>query len=144
MLVMILLFFFTNVYVWHDTAVKQANQLYVKQLSSSFKIQQDTTGINITADGGSDIYLSRLWIVDESNPHSPHLYADLSGAHINAGATFFIKFNEELAPQDNKVQADPPYGNELKVHYSIQEGLTCKVVNTLGIEKSVVITGLPA
>ena len=32
MLIIILLFFFTNVYLWHDAATKDANQLYVKQI----------------------------------------------------------------------------------------------------------------
>ncbi len=75
MFIVILLFFFTNVYLWHDAATKDGNQLYMKQIHSTFKIEQIGASINITANGGSDIVLSRLWIVDETN--SNHLYADL-------------------------------------------------------------------
>ena len=40
MFIMILLFFFTNVYLWHDAATKDANQLNLQKINSSFSIEQ--------------------------------------------------------------------------------------------------------
>jgi hypothetical protein len=142
MLVMILLFFFTNVYVWHDTAVKQANQLYVKQLSYSFKIQQDTTGINITADGGSDIYLSRLWIIDSTNP--THLYANLTNqqsVYIKAGNTINIIFDGSTVMADTTGVMADMQGDNVRVHYQLQSDVTytLNVINTFGMIKTISI-----
>ena len=90
MLIVILLFFFTNVYLWHDAATKDGNQLYMKQIHSTFKIEQVGGSINITANGGSDIVLSRLWIVDGTN--GIHLYADLRSTNVPAGTSLIITF----------------------------------------------------
>ena len=34
MFIVILLFFFTNVYLWHDAATKEMNDMYVQKLNS--------------------------------------------------------------------------------------------------------------
>ena len=73
--IVILLFFFTNVYLWHDTATKDANQLFLQKVNSTFKIEQVAGSIVVTANGGSTITLSRLWIID--NTLNAHYYAKL-------------------------------------------------------------------
>ena len=76
--IVILLFFFTNVYLWHDAATKDANQLFLEKINSTFKIEQAAGTIVVTANGGSDITLSRLWIID--NTLNVHYYANLERA----------------------------------------------------------------
>ena len=34
MFIVILLFFFTNVYLWHDAATKEMNQMYVDRINT--------------------------------------------------------------------------------------------------------------
>ena len=38
MFIVILLFFFTNVYLWHDAATKEMNDLYVQKINSPITI----------------------------------------------------------------------------------------------------------
>jgi hypothetical protein len=71
MFIVILLFFFTNVYLWHDAATKEMNQLYVNKINSPIKIagvdSSDPNRLTLTAEnvGGSDAKLSILWITVE-------------------------------------------------------------------------------
>ena len=137
MFIVILLFFFTNVYLWHDAATKDANELYLKKMSSSFSIEQiNGNGFVVTADGGSDIVLSRLWIV-EDGASGNHLYADLANAHVAAGTSFTITFANGNNPSPiGQVDADPPQGNTILVYYAPQQSVKCTVINTLGIAES--------
>jgi predicted transporter len=41
MFIVILLFFFTNVYLWHDAAVKQMNDLYVNKMNAGMEVKFD-------------------------------------------------------------------------------------------------------
>ena len=94
--IMVLLFFFTNVYLWHDAATKEANQLFLEKINSTFKIEQTGNTINITANGGSDITLSRLWIIDNTlnAPYGAHYYANLN-ATVPAGESFIMTFSTD-------------------------------------------------
>jgi hypothetical protein len=140
MLIVILLFFFTNVYLWHDAATKDGNQLYMKQIHANFKIEQDGGSINITADGGSNIVLSRLWIVDPATGH--HLYANLGNTNVPAGTFFMINFASNTNLSGNQIDADPSQGNTILIHYAPSQNVNvnCAVINTLGIVESTTIT----
>jgi hypothetical protein len=127
MFIVILLFFFTNVYLWHDAATKDANELYLKKISSSFEIEKNSapSAINVTA-GGSDIILSRLWIINTSGRH---LYADLNNAPVLAGKTLVIDLSNYVYTYTDQ------NGNSINgVHYS--SAVKCTVINTLGIAES--------
>ncbi len=135
--IVILLFFFTNVYLWHDAATKEANQLYLKQINSTFKIEQtnETNNLVVTANGGSDIVLSRLWIVEDT-PSGNHLHADLGNAPVAAGTSFTITF---FPSPTGQVYADPPQISSINVYYTPGQSvtsITCTVINTLGIVES--------
>ena len=67
MFIVILLFFFTNVYLWHDAAVKEMNDLYVQKINSPIAITvsnpiDNQYDLNITNNGGVDATLSWLWV----------------------------------------------------------------------------------
>ena len=141
MFIVILLFFFTNVYLWHDAATKEANQLYLEKINSTFKIEQTGETINITANGGSDISLSRLWIVNNTangpDTLDQPLYADLGGANLAAGMSFNITF-ENGKPSLTGQVAEARSGDIITVYYVPSSSVTCTVVNTLGVAESTV------
>jgi hypothetical protein len=65
--IIILLFFFTNVYLWHDAATKEMNDMYVQKLNSPISATISDNGdgsysINIINNGGVDAALSRYWV----------------------------------------------------------------------------------
>ena len=75
MFIIIMLFFFTNVYLWHDTATKDANQLYLAKINSPITVSVMSNNpyqLNVTNKGGMDATLSMLWIdVNSSTPGTP-------------------------------------------------------------------------
>jgi hypothetical protein len=137
--VVILIFFFTNVYLWHDTATKDANQIYLEKISSAFKIEQIAgNALNITADGGSDIALSRLWIDDDAT--NMHYYADLHGVSIAAGASITISFDMTAGyPTSSEVQSTLKNGGFI-IEYYPGNTVTCTVMNSLGVTESTILT----
>ena len=142
MFIMILLFFFTNVYLWHDAATKDANQLNLQKINSSFSIVQVGHNIVLTANGGSNVDLSRLWIVDSNGDH---YFADLENAPVAAGTNFTIIFTSgttQTVADTNQITDSQPAGGSISVNYSpqLQSPITCTVINALGIEKSTTYT----
>ena len=88
MFIIILLFFFTNVYLWHDAATKQMNDLQFQKINSPISINYDsaTKTLNITDNGGQDAVISGLWVVPDAG--AVHQYFDLLSRNIviRAGA----------------------------------------------------------
>lgn len=148
--IIILLFFFTNVYLWHDAATKEANQLYIEKINSTFKIEQIGETIVITANGGSGITLSRLWIIDnyfEAPPLGPgpqHYHADLGNVQVGAGESFNITFSGNTVVGTNgALTIATSQDGSIQVNYNAQaiqigQNVTCTVINTLGIEESTI------
>jgi hypothetical protein len=73
MFIIILLFFFTNVYLWHDAATKEMNDLQVQKIniqlevSVSYDAPNNHYVVTITNNGGVDATLSTLVITEEAN-----------------------------------------------------------------------------
>jgi|SRR5208282_2580770 len=132
--IVILLFFFTNVYLWHDNATKDANQLFLQKVNSTFKIEQAGGTIVVTANGGSAISLSRLWIID--NNLGQHYYANLN-VQVPAGETFNITFSN-TGPNNSTLNVTTLPNGNIQVTYDppITYPVTIAVINTLGIEES--------
>jgi hypothetical protein len=130
MFIVILLFFFTNVYLWHDAAVKDADAMFLKQVKAGMELSWVDDGVGsdtklMIRAVGSDILLSRLWIVTTENEH---LYADLgAGVSIAAGRNVNFTFsgydvsNGAIRVDDGFVRY--PLGNDDRV----------LVLNTLGV-----------
>ena len=88
MFLLILLFFFTNVYLWHDTATREMDSVLFDKMNSQVSIQivsMDPPKVNVTNNGGVSVALSRLWIITSNN----HYFIDLEGQNIwvSAGET---------------------------------------------------------
>ena len=141
MAIIILLFFFTNVYLWHDAATKDANQVYLEKINSTFKIEQvtGTDTLEVTASGGSDIALSRLWIDDDTT--NMHYYAELNNVPITAGTSFNITFDMKANafPTQSNIAATPQKGGVL-IEYAPGLSVECTVLNALGVTESTTFT----
>jgi hypothetical protein len=92
MFIVILLFFFTNVYLWHDAATKEMNQLYIDKINTPIAVSIQGQNLNVTNRGGSDTQLVRVWVIVESSPgnpdqsHTPFPYNDV----VPAGKSILI------------------------------------------------------
>lgn len=145
MFVMILLFFFSDVYVWHDQNVKQMNNLYVEKMNAGMQMVSSGTGqstvLTVMATG-SDVSLSRLWI-DSSDAH---VYANLEqpvAIPVTPGSTnsVTIQFIDGTATSDGYGGLNATYtfdksSNTVTVDYTLPANSTFTIVNTLGISTS--------
>ena len=88
MFIVILLFFFTNVYLWHDTVTKEMNDLYVQKINSpiTISIMSSPYELNVTNKGGVDAKLSILWVdvasASSGSPDRFHGYFNLTQLNI--------------------------------------------------------------
>jgi hypothetical protein len=128
--IVILLFFFTNVYLWHDAATKQVNDLYVKKMNAGMEVNFDPVLPSDITAKGSAVVLSRIWIVTTGNEH---LYADLTSLdiHLVAGRSIPITFVPGT-PAGGSINVD---GNAegITLHYSQNQITRLSVINTLGV-----------
>jgi archaellum component FlaF (FlaF/FlaG flagellin family) len=88
MFIVILLFFFTNVYLWHDAATKEMNELYVDKINTpvalSVSQSESTVTLQVTNKGGSDTTISMVWVIIGSGAGQRH-YNYTSGVPVPAG-----------------------------------------------------------
>jgi hypothetical protein len=98
MFVMILLFFFTNVYLWHDAVSKQVDDMYVQKINTPIAIflTDDHSQLNVTNKGGSDAALTMLWVdvksTSGSGPDQTHSNYVISDK-VPAGSSILIPSN---------------------------------------------------
>jgi len=135
MFIMILLFFFTNVYLWHDAATKDADQLYVEKMNAGMSISFDNSSKQVIVNAtSSEITLSMLWI--NSDSANVHVYANLTNVPVSPGDdnAITITFNKEGLPM-NQDGAVPwvRHGNTIQIANSLPLNVTFTLVNTLGV-----------
>ncbi len=63
--IVIILFFFSNVYLWHDQATREMNNVLLERMNASVSMVATDEGVNVTNNGGVTFALSRLWIIDQ-------------------------------------------------------------------------------
>jgi hypothetical protein len=96
MFIVILLFFFTNVYLWHDAATKEMNDMYVQKLNSpiiaTISSNNGHYDLNVTNKGGVDATLSSYWVnvKSPSGPDSLHASFPLNNVVIAGGPSATI------------------------------------------------------
>ena len=90
--IIILLFFFTNVYLWHDAATKEMNDMYAQKLNSPIAatVSHNDDGsysIVVINHGGVDATLSCYWVnVKSANgPDTLHTSFPLTNVIVTAG-----------------------------------------------------------
>jgi hypothetical protein len=94
MFLLIMLFFFTNVFLWHDRATREMDSVLSDKMNSPVSIQWDNGDLNVTNNGGVGVTLSMLWINDRTG----HWYANFtengeSKFWVDAGSTVRILLN---------------------------------------------------
>jgi hypothetical protein len=92
MFIIILLFFFTNVYLWHDAAVKEMNDLQMQKVNTKIEATINNNGVlNVTNNGAMDVSLASLWVNEQStsqrSPDAQHLIFDLHNVAISGGGS---------------------------------------------------------
>ena len=134
MFLLILLFFFTNVYLWHDSATRGMNDVLANRMNSPVSIEWSNAAfgaparVTIVNKGGVDVALSRLWIATDSN----HNYANLEkGQGIWLAAGEQINFTI-LGPTQRDPLDDSLLVSGQTVCYNPIPGTTFKILTTLG------------
>jgi hypothetical protein len=117
MFIVILLFFFTNVYLWHDAATKEMNDMYVQKLNSpiaatiSKNINDGSYSIKVTNLGGVNAILSNYWvnIKDASGPDTLHSSVPRGDIIAAGGPSVYIPISNY--PQGTVVKVVTTVGN---------------------------------
>ena len=87
MFIIILLFAFTNIYLWHDTATREMNGLHAEKLNTPVSISVEGGTLVVTNNGGFELRLSRLWLINSAG--NEHYYVDLE--HNVMGQSFELR-----------------------------------------------------
>jgi hypothetical protein len=124
MFLVILLFVFSNVYLWHDSATREMNTVLAEKMNSGVSIDVDEsgTGLLVTNNGGFEVCLSRLWLITESI----HYFADLEpyNVRVAAGGSIHLVFGSETLDLGN---------GEIQVLFiDNDEPVVCKILTSLG------------
>jgi hypothetical protein len=140
MFLLILLFFFTNVYLWHDQVTREMDDVLAEKMNSPVSIQINDTGdlLNVTNNGGVGVVLSRLWIISPLDEE--HYYAELEQVPgypsgeiwVGAGSTIELNLHDNPLPSSPiKVEWIPDF-QRIDVFYNPQGRDTFKILTTLG------------
>ena len=91
----ILFFFFSNVFLWHDQITREMDQVVVDRMNSRIKLDfiEDVGSaivLRVSNVGGLDVTLSRLWIVNSTQDivsNDDHVFGDFEpwDIHITGG-----------------------------------------------------------
>lgn len=74
MFLVIVLFFLSNVYLWHDQATREMDSLVLDRVNSNVSLvgevnsTSNTLTLYVTNNGGVGFRLSRLWIIISGSP----------------------------------------------------------------------------
>jgi hypothetical protein len=131
--IVIVIFFFSNVYLWHDQATKQMNTVLSNKMNSLVSITATGGGLNVTNNGGVDVTLSRLWVNDTSGTHIFASLENVDGHQIlvTAGSTVTIAFSGPVQYlSDGSLKAN--WGIPVTVNYVPTGTVTFKILTTLG------------
>jgi len=91
----ILIFFFTNVFLWYDNASRQTQTVMADKINSRVSLETaegEGYPLKVRALGGKDIQLIRIWIEDVASMN--HLFIDVTdhSVYINPGSEIYIIF----------------------------------------------------
>jgi len=122
----ILFFFFSNVFLWHDQVTREMDQVVVDRMNSGIRVENATVVeegslvvLKVTNVGGLDVRLSRLWIITDDY----HLFADfenltdsirveagLQKRIVLSGPTDITGSKIKVSDDGETVYYDPPLG----------------------------------
>jgi hypothetical protein len=131
--IVILIFFFSNVYLWHDANVSKMNDLQSQKMNSQIDVEYlpATRELIVKNTGGVDAVLSRLWINSNLDRGINQIYAsfDADSAHrvvVKLGYPITIRLGTSDVTVNGRTY---PLPNS----YSFDEpNLTFRVITTRG------------
>jgi hypothetical protein len=93
--IVILLFFFSNVYLWHDAATKEMNEQYINKINSPITATIQDSNLIVTNIGGVDTKLVSLWTIVGLDGPGPDISHDPSPIDnvVPAGKSVSIPIN---------------------------------------------------
>jgi hypothetical protein len=123
MFLVILLFVFTNVYLWHDSATREMNGVLAQKMNTpvSIRVNDVGTGLVVTNNGGFEVGLERLWFVTDSF-HVPVELRSLD-LRVAAGSEVQLLFGTQTSNSNGDVEVWCPVTDEAMV---------CKILTQLG------------
>jgi hypothetical protein len=135
----ILFFFFTNVFLWHDQVTREMDQVVVDRMNSGIKVTvaevSPVVVLRVDNVGGLDVTLARLWIITDDY----HWFADFEGenVHVAAGGHRDITLGDVTVPVgENEVNVWVDIGGSVFVDYAPASEVTFRVLtkraNTAG------------
>ena len=137
----ILFFFFSNVFLWHDQVTREMDQVVVDRMNSGIKvdfIEDDGSVIVLTVSnvGGLDVSLSRLWIVNSTQSlvsNDDHVFGDFEpwNIHITAGGQRNVTLTLEGIENsvvDGKVNVKVEDGSVIVNYFPPSENVTFRVL----------------
>ena len=129
MFLVILLFAFTNVYMWHDSASREMTGLLAEKLNTPVTITVEAGHLIVTNNGGFEVTLSRLWLITDSGHYPANL--EPYDLRVAAGKSVTVEFRSGAVNGDGFVSVSVDDDSVL-VDYSIHNGDICKILTTLG------------
>jgi len=82
----ILFFFFTNVFLWHDQVTREMDQVVVDRMNSGVRVEvffnETVVWLKVDNVGGLGVTLSRLWIITDDY----HWFGDFEGEDVHVAA----------------------------------------------------------
>jgi len=123
MFLVILLFVFTNVYLWHDSASREMTGVLAEKMNTpvSIEVNENKTGLVVANNGGFEVGLERLWYVADGF-HVPVELGSLN-VRVAAGAEVQLLFGAQTFKSDGDVVVWRPVTDEVMV---------CKILTQLG------------
>jgi hypothetical protein len=136
MFLLIMMFFFTNVYLWHDRATREMDSVLSEKMNSPVSIQvvnknitEGKLKLNVTNNGGVGIVLSRLWIT-QSDFHNYANFEKGQELRVAAGDTIeFILSGSTQYNDDGSIKVD---GATIYYYAPVSVKVTFKILTTRG------------
>jgi hypothetical protein len=136
MFLLIMMFFFTNVFLWHDRATREMDGVLSDKLNSLVSIQvvnsnltEGKLTLNVTNNGGVGIVLSRLWITQSDD----HNYADFeTGDEFWVAAGDWVEFMLSDQTQYNADGSIKVEGATICYAAAVNVRITFKILTTRG------------
>ena len=121
----ILFFFFSNVFLWHDQVTREMDQVVVDRMNSGIRVEVvegSPVVLEVTNVGGLDVTLSRLWIVNSTQSVGSgvdHVFADFEpyDIHVAAGARKNITLSDVTLFDGDSIQVSGN-GDSVVVDYA--------------------------
>jgi hypothetical protein len=139
MFLLIMMFFFTNVFLWHDRATREMDGVLSEKMNSLVNIEWKNESdanpqpsyrgtLYVSNTGGVDAQLSRLWIIESTAQQDTHTCLDLEGEDLRvpAGDSVKLKLYYSGSDQQPRVDADK------NIYYQWTTETKFKILTTSG------------